>query len=457
VIGRDGRWICVIGSGDFDLRIYRLATAALLIGTSTGAMAQTADRIGTGGPIAAMASVSPRAEAQAQPAPAPAPAVAEAGVVNDEPLSLTKALGVPGVAARLDLTGFVGALAAGDGPDDARFTGRADLFVDVSSKGLGLWDGTILRTHTELRASDTGAGRMGGALWPQNTAALLPLTGEGIEVTSIYVVQSLGAKTNLLVGKINAIDLLASDPFFGGWGTKRFQNIAFVAPPSGVVPPTIMGTILTHQAGDVGITAMVFDPEDRTGDYWVDGLFSTGVNGSLGATWKGQWGGRETSIALTAAGSTSRGLDFEDILGPPGTIKGTRKGSYNIALQFGHDLAGSAKAPSHVGVYLKAAIADGNPNPIEASVIGGFAGHGLFKGRSRDRWGLGFYFYDFSDTLQDAAAPLAAFDDEAGVEAWYSFAITANADIALNAQVIDPATARNDVALVLGARLGLHF
>jgi len=45
-----------------------------------------------------------------------------------------------------------------------------------------------------------------------------------------------------------------------------------VAPPSGVVPAAIMGSVLTHQAGYVGITAMLFDPEDRTGDYWVDCL-----------------------------------------------------------------------------------------------------------------------------------------------------------------------------------------
>ena len=383
-----------------------------------------------------------------QTAPAPA---------EKAPLSLTKALGVQGVAARLDLVGFVGAQVAGDGPGDARFTGRSDLFVDISSKGLGLWDGTTLRTHTELRASDRGAGRRGGALWPQNTAALLPLTGEGIEMTSFYVVQSLAPKTNLLVGKINAIDLLAGDPFFGGWGTRRFQNVAFVAPPSCVVPVTIMGSVLTHQTGSVGITAMVFDPEDRSGDYGLGGLFATGVNASLGATWGGQWDGRKTTIGLTVAGSTSRGIDFEDTLGPPGTVRGTRKGSYNVAVQFGHDLAGSTQGPSHVGVYAKAAFADGNPNPVRASIVGGFPGHGLIAGRQRDRWGLGFYYYDFSNTLQSVAAPLARFDDEVGVEAWYALAITPNADLAFNGQVVDPATGRNAVALVLGARLGLHF
>lgn len=422
---------------------YWTGAVAALAAVLPGALAAQ-----DGSPV--KAELSPEEMAAMAAAKEPAPA-------EKPPVSLTKALGVPGLGARLDLVGFAGAQVAGDGPGDVRFTGRADLFVDLSSKGLGLWDGTTRRTHTELRASDAGAGRMGGTLWPQNTAALLPLTGEGIEMTSLYVVQNLGPKTNLLVGKINAIDLLATDPFFGGWGTCRFQNVAFVAPPSGVVPPTIMGSVLTHQAGSVGITAMVFDPEDRSGDYWVDGLFATGVNASLGATWAGEMGGRKTSIGVTFAGSTSRGLDFEDILGPPGTVQGTRKGSYNIALQFGHDLAGSAKGPSHVGIYAKAAIADGNPNPIEASFVGGFAGHGLIKGRNRDRWGLGFYYYDFSDTLQSVAAPLANFDDEAGVEAWYAFAITPNADLSFNAQVIDPATGRNDVALVLGARLGLHF
>ncbi|MDF0546567.1 carbohydrate porin [Sphingobium sp. H39-3-25] len=372
-------------------------------------------------------------------------------------ISLADALAIPGVVPRLDLTVFVQGKVAGEGDATARFVGRTDLFVDVSSDGLGLWEGTVLRTHTELRGSSTHAGRVGGALWPQNTAGVLPLTGQGIEVTSLYLVQKLARETSLILGKINAVDLLAGDPFFGGWGTRRFQNLAFVAPPSGVVPPTIMGAVLAHQAGDVAITAMVFDPQDRSGKYWVDGLLATGVNTSLGATWKGQLGGRETTIGLTATGSTARGIDFEAILGPPGVQTGTRKGSYNIALQFGRDLSGSVKGPSHVGVYAKAAIADGNPNPIKASLIGGFAGHGLLAGRSGDRWSFGIYFYDFSDALQQVASPLTDFDDEAGLEVWYALALGANFDLTFDAQVVDPARGSNDVAVILGARLSGSF
>jgi porin len=388
--------------------------------------------------------------------PADAVAMSDATTAS-EPWSLTKAMGIKGVATRLDLTGTVQAMTSGDGDDSARFTGRADLFVDISSEGIGLWSGTLLRTHTELRSSDANAAGVGGAIWPQNTGAVLPLTGDGIELTSLYIVQNLGPKTNLMAGKINAVDLIASDPFFGGWGTKRFQNLAFVGTPSGVFPPTFMGAVLAHQVGDVGITFMVFDPEDRTGDYSFNGLFATGLNASIGATWKGQWSGRDSSFGVTATRSTKTGADFEDILAPPGLVGGTRDGSYNVAVQFGHDLSGSVKEASHVGIYAKAAIADGNPNLIKASFVGGLAGHGLFSGRNRDRWGVGFYYFNFSDTLQDAVEPLLTFDDETGLEAWYSLALGGNADLTFSAQVVDPARGENDVVTILGARLGLHF
>jgi porin len=422
--------------------------------TLIGSLAAAASLLAT--PLKA-ADEPAEASVQTVPAAAEKEASAAAGATDGEPVSLAKALGIAGVSPQLDLTGIVQTKVSGDGDESVRSTGRADLFVDFSSDGLGLWEGTVLRTHTELRYNSTNAAGVGGLIWPQNTAAVLPLTGEGIELTSLYIAQSLGAKTNLIVGKINAVDLVASDPFFGGWGIKRFQSLAFVGTPSGVVPVTIMGGILAHQAGDVGITLMVFDPEDRTGDYWIDGLFATGVNASLGATWRGDMGGRATNIGITATGSTKTGADFGDILAPPGLEGGTEKGSYNVAVQFGYDLAGSIKGPSHLGIYGKAAIADGNPNLIQSSLVLGLAGHGLLPGRSRDRFGLGFYHFNFSNELQDTVAPLLKFDDETGMEAWYAIALGGNADLTFNLQAVDPARSENSVVTVLGARLNLHF
>ncbi len=332
------------------------------------------------------------------------------------------------------------------------------VFVDADSGKLGLWSGTGLHTHGEIRFAEPRS-NFGGQLWPANTGALLPLTGTGrFEATSIYLSQRIDQRTTLLLGKINAVDLLAGDPFFGGWGTQRFMNLAFVAPPSGVVPPTIMGAVMVHRGDPITLTIMVFDPQDRSGDYWVDGLFAQGVNFSVGATWSGAIAGRPSSIGVTSAVSTKRGQDLGDLLLPPGLVSSTRKGSYNIAVQASHLMVESAAVKGKgLGIYAKAAIADGNPNPIRASFAGGLAAHALLAGRPRDSFGIGIFYYKFSDVLQDTVAPLARFRDEAGMEAWYSMAVTPWLKVTADAQVISPARGDRPTSLILGARGNVAF
>ncbi|WP_226634158.1 carbohydrate porin [Novosphingobium profundi] len=372
--------------------------------------------------------------------------------------SLAAALDIAGVNPRLDLTGFVEARAAGDGDSDAQFTIRGDLYTDFASDGLGLWRGTLLRTHLEWREGDSAGLGRGGALLPTNTGAFLPLSGKGPELTSLYVLQKMGPTTNLIVGKVNAVDLLDSDPFFGGMGNRRFKSIVFVAPPSGVVPPVLMGGILTHQVGDVGLTAMVFDPNDRSDDYWIDGLFATGVNLSFGGTWSGGIDGRPSSIGVTGTVSTKRGSDFKDILLPPGFERSTRNGSFNIAVQVSHLLAQSQADPAKgLGLYAKAAIADGNPNVIQSSFIVGLAGHAMIAGREADSFGIGAFYYNFSDVLQDTTVSLIDIDDEKGFEAWYNFALNRNFILGADMQLIDPASGERDTAFIIGMRLGATF
>jgi len=45
------------------------------------------------------------------------------------------------------------------------------------------------------------------------------------------------------------------------------------------------------------------------------------------------------------------------------------------------------------------AIADGNPNPIRSSFIGGVAGHAIVPGRPLDVFGVAYYFSDLSNEL----------------------------------------------------------
>jgi porin len=362
-----------------------------------------------------------------------------------------------GVALRGDITGFLQGQLAGTGDKVWDASGRYDAFVDLDFGKMGLVKGLGFHAHGEGRFGQ-GQSNFGFQLWPSNAAAALPLGGESFAATSLYVTQALGKRTVLLLGKINAVDLLASDPVFGGWGTQRFQNIVFVAPPSGVVPPTIMGGVLVHKGTPVSLTLMVFDPEDRTRDYLPGDLFKTGVNVSVGGTWSGTIAGRASSIGVTSTVSTKRGADLGDILAPPDLITDDLKGSYNIALQITHRLADSPGVTGKgLDLAMKVATADGNPNIIRSSFILGLAGHGMVRARPNDSFGFGGFIYNFSNALQDSAAPLVTFRDEQGIEAWYSLALTPWFKLTADAQYVNVARGDANPAVIAGLRANLVF
>jgi porin len=362
-----------------------------------------------------------------------------------------------GVAVRGDVTGFFQGLVKGDGPATWDASGRYDVFADLDFGKMGIVKGLGFHVHGEGLFGDPRPA-FGGQLWPANVGATLPLGGDSFVASSLYFTQAIGKRTVLMAGKINAVDLLAGDPIFGGWGSQRFMMFPFVAPPSGVVPPTIMGGILVHKGTPISLTVMVFDPEDRTRDYFPGNLFATGVNISVGGTWDGTLGGRKSSIGVTSTISTKRGANLEDVLLPPGLETDDVKGSYNIALQVTHRLAESRQVKGKgLDAVIKVATADGNPNLIQSSLVVAIAGHGMIPGRPNDSFGVGGFMYDLSNALQDSLDPVADFNDEQGVEAWYSLGFTPWFKLTASAQFANPATADRDPAFIGGLRANLAF
>lgn len=355
-------------------------------------------------------------------------------------------------------TGFYQGLIEGDGNDDWEFGGRADLMINADTGKLGLWQGGGLHAHLTYRGGELGGFR-GGALWPVHASGTFPLGAEDeLVATSLYMSQRFGDSTRLMLGKINAIDLLASQPFSGGWGTDRFWNVAFVAPPSGVVPPVIMGGVLTHSFAPYGLTLMVFDPNDQTTNYSLNHLFDDGVNVSLGLSWSGELAGRTSGAGITATYSTADGTDFEQIGLPPGSVTTTKQGSYNVGVEFSHLLVESDVVRGKgLGLYAEAAIADGNPNPIQRSFVGGVAGHAIVPGRPLDYFGAGYFYYDFSNKLQDAVASIGSFNDEQGVEIYYTLVPAPWLRLTADLQWVNPATGANQSMWVGGLRARVAF
>lgn len=363
-----------------------------------------------------------------------------------------------GVQFTLEFTQYYQGLLSGSGNKDFAFASRFDALMNFDTTKLGLWSGGGLHTHIEYRTGESSAFR-GGALFPINTGAILPLKQKDkITASSIYLSQSFGNTTRLMLGKINALDLIARDAFFGGLGIHRFMNIAFVAPPSGVLPPVIIGGIAQQQFAPYSFNFMLYDPKDRTDDYNLHGLFDEGINVALSGAWMGKIANRSTNLTLSGAYSTK---DSADLSQEPLEAKlktKTKKGSYSISIQANHLLIESPISPGRgIGVYAKAAIADGNPNMIRSSFIGGLAGYGVIPSRSQDNFGVGYFYYNFSNDLQDALRPEIEFANEQGIELFYNYAITPWWHITVDLQLIDPVLSAKERAIVGGLRINLKF
>jgi porin len=362
-----------------------------------------------------------------------------------------------GVSLDLRYTSFYQGLASGTGDKDFEYGGKIDAFINLNSNKMGLWEGGGFRSHLEYSHGDAPA-NLGGAIFAVNTALYWPTdTPEELVATSLYFTQKVGDRSSIALGKFNPVDLLAADPFYGGWGIDRFMNLILAAPPSGLIPVVFMGAVANIRTKPVIWTVMAFDPNDRTNDYFPGDLFSDGVNISVSGAHNTTLAGRKTTYAATVLYSTAEGTDYSSLGGLNGTS--TKSGSYNISFEFKHNLQESTKEPNATwGFYLKAAIADGNPNYVQRSLVVGIGGKALFFGRPQDSFGVGAYLYNLSDTLQDSLNPsYTNFQDEGAIEAFYSWAMTPWLQIGADIQYINPARGDYKNALVPSLRTQIRF
>ena len=362
-----------------------------------------------------------------------------------------------GISVDIRYTGFYQGLVSGTDDKDFQYGDKWDAFINFDSSKFGLREGGGFRSHLEY-SSDSAPTNLGGAIFAANTALYWPVdTPNKLVATSLYFTQKVGKKSSIALGKFNPVDLLAADNFYGGWGTDRFMNLILVAPPSGLIPVVFMGAVATVRSQPVSWTFMVFDPDDRTNDYLPGDLFENGVNASVAASHDTTLAGRKTTYVLGGLYSTAEGTDYSSI----GSIEGTstKSGSWNINFEFKHNLQETAEhAKANWGFYLKAAIADGNPNYVQRSLILGIGGKALFFGRPQDSFGVGAYYYNLSDTLQDSLDPdFTNFQDEAAIEVFYNYAATSWLYIGPDIQYIKPARGDYDNALVASLRMQFKF
>jgi porin len=301
--------------------------------------------------------------------------------------------------------------------------------------------------------------------------ALTPVApdGQGIPyLTNFLVTQPLSESLILYGGKKDVLGGADQNDFAGGDGTSQFVNQAFIANPAFLLalPYTsfITGAIVRRSWGGFGL--FVMDPKDRTqevfefGDLFADGLilgtelkfrtdfFDHKGQHHLGGIWK-HLDQPDLAFEPYVPGDFSQGLDSLQ----------TKPDAFTLYYGFDQYLFQQADNPNRGwGLFGRASISDGNPTPLDYFLSLGVGGFNPWGSRTRDRFGLGWYFNGTSDDFGPIPQAILAPNDGTGVEAFYNIQVTRCLNISPDVQWIKPgARAIADDSLVYGLRVNASF
>jgi porin len=301
----------------------------------------------------------------------------------------------------------------------------------------------------------------GNTILPANTAMFFPSDGNEDFDLSVSFAQKIGKASSLTFGKINLLDLAAKTPIIGGGGLDGFQNIALAAPPSGLVPPSLLGAILSVPTKSGIFSFWIYDPVGTTNKTGLKDPFGSGVAALVSGTFPVKIGGMTGYQNIKFSANTKRGFNLEDVPElalPPGTSTlSQKKGGWNFTYSFQQFLWQNPNVPgAGWGIFGQIGKSDGNPTPLDWSGIIGIAGN-LSTSRPADKFGVAYFQQSFSNVLEDALSPVLNLSDEKGVEAFYTAELAKAFRLTGNVQIVDPATAGKSTAVVLGLRLKASF
>ena len=108
-------------------------------------------------------------------------------------------------------------------------------------------------------------------------------------------------------------------------------------------------------------------------------------------------------------------------------------------------------------MFGNAGISDGDPNPIDWSIIFGIGGSSPIRNRKLDTFGIAYYYLGFGENFKNIAPAIIPLRDERGLELFYNFGVTPWFHLTTDMQVITPILERADTSLVLGLRAKIDF
>jgi porin len=380
---------------------------------------------------------------------------------------LRNTLAAKGVNLDVDLVQSLQGLNSGGLSNDSvlyRYGGHAEYLLNLDTGKLGLWPGGFLRLKGESQFGSYLRGNETGTLLPTDAAALYPLPfDEETTLTSVVFTQFLAKFFGIYLGKIDTFSGDAN-AFAHEWKTQFMSTGLGPNPVTFTTVPysTLGAGFLLLPTDSVLFNFSALSPDGTADSAGFDELYEDGVvlagelrvgirpfglpgHQLIGGTWSSKTFNtleQDPRLLLTVIGL------------PIGVPIRQQSGSWSAYYNFDQFLyTTSADGSEGFGIFGRVGLADPNTNPLEQFYSVGIGGQGMLPGRSRDRFGIGFYYGRLSSDLRGALLDSSAW----GMEIFYNIAATNWLYVTPDIQVIEPAAKQASTAFLTGLRVQMRF
>ena len=219
----------------------------------------------------------------------------------------------------------------------------------------------------------------------------------------------------------------------------------------GKAPANLTGALLTVPTEKAIFRLWVYDPYLQSQRSGLEDPFATGVGGLAMVSIPAKIGGLPGMYSLKFTGTTRTGPPSEilpPVLQPiPGGQWGRQKGTGSVTVSFQQFLKMDRDNPGKgLGLFGQFFVTDGDPNPLDWSAFGGVSGD--IPGRPQDKFGLAYFHYSLSNELVSDLSPFIAFEDEYGVEAFYTLGIAKWLNATADVQYVNSSIAARGNAVI---------
>jgi porin len=414
-------------------------------------------------------------------------------------------MGKKGIVVDVDMLLLPQGVVSGGQDESGQFWGNAEYTLNVDTGKAGLWPGGFFRVMAMSGFGET-VNKDSGAIWPVNTAALVPNLGkEGTTLVNLSFMQFLSPKFGVVAGKLYTLGGDAN-AFAHDYHTQFLYTGLNFNPVLALFPISAYGGGLVFLPFEGStFTLSVLDPRGTTANNDITEAFDDGILlnaegrvtikpfGLVGHQLVGfGWSNAERVSLRQDPANTGRALLFyrfprlqdpgpvlrailerfaPGLLGPVQPLN-EEKDTWSVYYNFDQYLWNpDGDKTRGIGMFFRFGASDGNPNPIKYGYNVGVSGNGIIPGRLRDSFGIGWARTVFSDkflpVVRDRIAGVGLNKEDA-VEMYYNFEITRAVSATLDLQIIDPAIGKQldrtaqrledvNTAVVAGLRLYMRF